>query len=66
MANNYNERKQARINRYRELAEKNHAAASAQHEESRQMMSAIPMGQPILVGHHSEARDRRYLSLIHI
>ena len=60
MANNYNERKQARINRYRELAEKNHAAASAKHEESRQMMSAIPMGQPILVGHHSEARDRRY------
>ena len=24
------------------------------------MASAIPFGQPILVGHHSEKRDRRY------
>lgn len=60
MTNNYNERKQARIDRYKELAQKNHAAAIAKSEESRKMMSAIPMGQPILVGHHSEARDRRY------
>lgn len=60
MTNNYQERKQARINRYKELAEKNHAAASAKREESREMMSAIPMGQPILVGHHSEKRDRNF------
>lgn len=60
MANNYQERKQARINRYKELAEKNHAAATEKHEESRRMMAAIPMGQPILIGHHSEARDRRF------
>lgn len=60
MASNYQEKKQARINRYRELAEKNHAAASAKREESREMMSAIPMGQPILIGHHSEKRDRNF------
>lgn len=60
MTNNYQERKQARINRYKELAEKNHAAATKKHEESRGMVAAIPMGQPILVGHHSEARDRRF------
>ncbi len=24
------------------------------------MAQAIPFGQPILVGHHSEKRDRRY------
>lgn len=60
MTNNYQERKQARINRYKELAEKNHAAATKKHEESRYMMAAIPMGQPILAGHHSEARDRRF------
>lgn len=60
MTNNYQERKQARINRYKELAEKNHAAASAKREESREMMSAIPMGQPILVGHHSEKKDRNF------
>lgn len=28
--------------------------------ESHRMMSVIPMGQPILVGHHSEKRDRNY------
>lgn len=44
MANNYQERKQARINRYKELAEKNHLAATEKHEESRRMMAAIPMG----------------------
>lgn len=60
MTNNYQERKQARINRYKELAEKNHAAASTKRKESREMMSAIPMGQPILIGHHSEKRDRNF------
>ena len=29
------------------------------------MASAIPFGQPILVGHHSEGRDRRYRDRIH-
>jgi hypothetical protein len=29
------------------------------------MASAIPMGQPILVGHHSEKRDRNYRQKIH-
>ncbi len=29
------------------------------------MASAIPLGQPILVGHHSEGRDRRYRGRIH-
>jgi hypothetical protein len=29
------------------------------------MADAIPFGQPILVGHHSEGRDRRYRDRIH-
>jgi hypothetical protein len=29
------------------------------------MAEAIPLGQPILVGHHSEQRDRRYRERIH-
>ncbi len=29
------------------------------------MASVIPLGQPILVGHHSEGRDRRYRGRIH-
>lgn len=60
MANNYQERKEARIRRYEELAAKNHALASAKHQESRDMLSIIPMGQPILVGHHSEKKDRNF------
>jgi len=30
------------------------------NRESQKMMSVIPMGQPILIGHHSEKRDRNY------
>lgn len=60
MKNNYQEKKEARIRRYEELAAKNHALASVKHQESRDMLSAIPMGQPILIGHHSEKRDRNY------
>jgi hypothetical protein len=29
------------------------------------MASVIPFGQPILVGHHSERRDRNYRGRIH-
>jgi len=51
------ERKAERREAWAESAEKK----SAQYnEESRRMMSVIPMGQPILIGHHSEKRDRRY------
>lgn len=58
--NPYEERKQARIDYY------NDKAAGARHEsnrlfkESDKMLSAIPFGQPILVGHHSETGDRNY------
>jgi hypothetical protein len=36
------------------------AAAGTLHDEARAMADAIPFGQPILVGHHSERRDRSY------
>ncbi len=58
--NDYEQRKQEKAERYRELAEKNKAAAGAAWERGREMASVIPLGQPILVGHHSEGRDRRY------
>ncbi|WP_232431335.1 DUF3560 domain-containing protein [Cupriavidus sp. UYPR2.512] len=29
------------------------------------MASVIPFGQPILTGHHSEGRDRRYRARVH-
>lgn len=48
------ERAEARATRLRARAESAHAAATAE-------VAQIPMGQPILVGHHSEAKHRRAL-----
>lgn len=61
----YEERQAERIERYHELAEKREREATATHQEARQMAGAIPFGQPILVGHHSEKRDRNYRERIH-
>ena len=58
--NAYEEKKQARVERYEALAEKHRAAADAACNRAHEMADAIPFGQPILVGHHSEGRDRRY------
>ena len=46
--------------RYQELSEKANTDSDRLSKQSHDMISAIPMGQPILVGHHSEMRDRRY------
>jgi hypothetical protein len=54
------EKQEARLERYEDLAEKNARASTAAYERSTQMASVIPFGQPILVGHHSEKRDRNY------
>jgi Domain of unknown function (DUF3560)/Large polyvalent protein associated domain 29 len=45
------------ISRHQQLSD------SCQNRAS-QMASVIPFGQPILVGHHSEGRDRRYRAKI--
>ena len=60
--NNYEEKKQAKIDRYEELAEKNRAAGEALLENTREERNQIPFGQPILVGHHSEKRHRNHLN----
>lgn len=56
----YRERREARADRLDEWAEKREAKAAADLERARDMASVIPFGQPILVGHYSEGRDRRY------
>ena len=58
--NSYEEKKQERVERYATLAEKHRAAGRAAGEQAHKMASAIPFGQPIHVGHHSEGRDRKY------
>lgn len=41
------------------------AQAATTYDRAKQMGEAIPFGQPILVGHHSEGRDRNYRQRIH-
>jgi hypothetical protein len=55
----YRERRERRANRLREWADKRNVRAEAATEQARQLADLIPFGQPILAGHHSEARDRR-------
>jgi hypothetical protein len=64
VSNDYEERKAARIERMRARADKARAESEARLSQASQMASAIPFGQPILVGHHSEKRHRRDLERI--
>ena len=57
----YEDRKHARIDRYREKAEKARQESRQLSHESMSMLEHIPPGQPILVGHHSERGHRKLL-----
>lgn len=50
-----------RIDRYEQRSAGAYAASNALIDRSHKMVEHIPPGQPILVGHHSEARHRRDL-----
>lgn len=56
----YTERREARIERLRDAAEKAKREGEQLYSRARTMGECIPFGQPILVGHHSEKRDRNY------
>lgn len=58
---NRKEKQQARAERYEELVRKAETQSTQAWEKSHEMVSHIPMGQPILVGHHSERGHRRLL-----
>ena len=58
--NEYEMRQAERKARYAEKAERLHSEAASTLNRARDMASVIPFGQPILVGHHSEGRDRNY------
>lgn len=59
--NNYEQRKQAKIERYNELANKAEARSNERYEASKVGQNVIPFGQPILIGHHSERKHRRLI-----
>ena len=46
--------------RYQELAEKAENKSNSLFKSAHDMAECIPFGQPILVGHHSEKRDRNF------
>ena len=58
--NSYEEKKQRRIDYYNEKAEKFEQQSSQLAHESSKMVEAIPMGQPLLVDHHSYKSDKNY------
>lgn len=58
------ERMEQRLTRREEWTQKRGASARAAFDAAHTMGEAIPFGQPILVGHHSEKRDRNYRARI--
>ena len=60
--NAYEEKQEAKRERYEDLAAKNRAEATRRHQASHAATEGIPLGQPILVGHHSEGYHRRALA----
>lgn len=61
----YEEKRQRRIERLKGRAARLKGQATATHDRAHKMADIIPLGQPILVGHHSERRDRNYRDKIH-
>lgn len=61
----FEERRARRIERLQARAALKQREGNALIEQSTRMGDAIPMGQPILVGHHSEKRDRNYRARMH-
>ncbi|MGY3341144.1 hypothetical protein ACVW0K_007337 [Streptomyces filamentosus] len=58
------ERAADRAERFEDRASRAAAASGAAFAKAREIGSGIPMGQPILIGHHSERRHRRDLARI--
>jgi hypothetical protein len=58
--NDYERKQEERRARLTRAAERADRLAQAMDKGARDMASVIPFGQPILIGHHSEGRDRRY------
>jgi Domain of unknown function (DUF3560) len=64
--NDFESERAAKAARFRQLAEKHANIATGRHFAARERLEVIPLGQPILVGHHSEKRHRRDLKHIDV
>lgn len=65
MKHNFHQRKENRIDHAENMALKKEAESDQLYLRSKEMAGVIPMGQPILVGHHSESCDRNYRDKTH-
>ena len=59
--NSYEQKQKERRQRLRARAEKADGRSEASFDRFHSLTDGIPLGQPILVGHHSEKRHRRTL-----
>lgn len=59
--NDYEERQEEKRQRLQSRAANHRAKSVERYESSTSAVAGIPLGQPILVGHHSEGRHRRAL-----
>ena len=62
--NDFESERAAKAARFRQFAEKHANIATGRHFAARERLELIPLGQPILVGHHSEKHHRRDLKRI--
>jgi hypothetical protein len=62
--NSYEKEQEARKQRFLDLADKARQESEDRYNQAGAMAAVIPFGQPILVGHHSEKRDRNYRAKI--
>ena len=60
----YEEKQARRKERYQELSIKAVLKSNEAYSKAVKMADVIPFGQPILLGHHSEKRDRKYRARI--
>lgn len=58
--NEYEAKRRAKIDRLRKAADNAERESETRLDSANKAASVIPLGQPILIGHHSEGRDRRY------
>jgi len=61
----YEGKKAARVDRLRSRAARLEEESESAERRARQVSEGIALGQPILVGHHSEKRHRRDIERIH-
>lgn len=55
----YEKKVNARLERWQKAAQRAAAASEAAYSGAKRIGDMIPLGQPILIGHHSESRARR-------